>query len=322
MCDTFVYQAQGAVWFGKNSDREPDEPQVLERHRLHRGPGTTRTTYLEVPAPEHRLAMILSRPSWMWGAEMGVNQHGVAIGNQAVFTRLVQRRGEALLGMDLLRLALEQARSSRDARDIITRYLEQFGQGGPAGYRKKRLRYDSSFIIADFHEAWVLETAGRFWAARRVRGYAAISNDLSIEEEFDLGASGMEEFARDRGWAKPGAPFNFREAFRRPFMPWAARARQRREGNLRQLALLDPSAELQESAFTPLLRQHAKAGPGSNADVCMHAGGRLRPVATNSSLIAKVSFKGLPKVWSCSGQPCENPYRPMRFARTGEAMEA
>ena len=48
----------------------------------------------------------MSKPAWMWGAEMGANEHGVAIGNEAVWNRLSDTEYDAvprLLGMDLLR---------------------------------------------------------------------------------------------------------------------------------------------------------------------------------------------------------------------------
>jgi dipeptidase len=313
MCDTFVFQAAQATWFCKNSDREPDEPQRVEFHPAGSAGSTQRATYIEVPVPAFRAATLLSRPQWMWGAEIGVNEYGVAIGNQAVFTRLVERRGASLLGMDLLRLALEQARSSAEARDVIVHYLESFGQGGPAGYRDKRFRYDNGFLIADAAECWVLETAGRFWAARRVEGYAAISNDLSITDDYELCAAGMEDYARRRGWAPRGGSFSFRDAFRRGFMPFMGRAYRRRAQNLCRLAALDPARPLTERDFIPLLRHHLKGRPASNADVCMHSRGPLRPSATTNSLVARLDATRPPRVWSSHGQPCQNEYRQVKF---------
>lgn len=52
-------------------------------------------------------AVILSKPGWMWGAEMGANECGVVIGNEAVWTN--DNDGDhdpsvkRLLGMDLVR---------------------------------------------------------------------------------------------------------------------------------------------------------------------------------------------------------------------------
>lgn len=60
-------------------------------------------TYIEVEQVSKTHAVILSRPSWLWGAEMGANEHGVCIGNEAVWTKEPVGAGEALLGMDLLR---------------------------------------------------------------------------------------------------------------------------------------------------------------------------------------------------------------------------
>ena len=47
-------------------------------------------------------------------------------------------------------------------------------------HRHRSFRYHSSFIVADGEAAWVFETAGRYWAAKRVRGAATISNALTI----------------------------------------------------------------------------------------------------------------------------------------------
>lgn len=54
---------------------------------------------------EHTHAVILSKPSWMWGAEMGANEHGVCVGNEAVWTKLLDDNDqeERLLGMDMVR---------------------------------------------------------------------------------------------------------------------------------------------------------------------------------------------------------------------------
>src|SRR3989339_1284748 len=99
MCDTMATTnvSTGSLLFAKNSDRDPGEPQFIQYCDASEG--------LDSPThPEHRksydlvqypqlqkaaaslpnpLKALVSRPSWMWGAEMGINEAGVAIGNEA-----------------------------------------------------------------------------------------------------------------------------------------------------------------------------------------------------------------------------------------------
>ncbi len=123
--------------------------------------------------------MIGSAPYWLWGFEMGVNEWGVTIGNEAVHTREATHL-EALIGMDLVRLGLERATTADEAVHVIGDLIERYGQGGSCEANSYRT-YQNSFIIADATGAWVLETAGHRWVATRVRERAAISNLLTID---------------------------------------------------------------------------------------------------------------------------------------------
>ena len=129
---------------------------------------------------------------------MGVNEHGVAIGNEAVFTR-AKKEKDGLIGMDLLRLALERADTAEAAMETIVELLAEYGQGGNCGYSHD-FRYDNSFLIADPTKAFVLETAGRAYAAAPVSKAAAISNRLSISCEHTQrhGIAAGADFARTK----------------------------------------------------------------------------------------------------------------------------
>src|SRR2546423_7690085 len=101
MCDTVVVvDKERGVWLAKNSDREPGEAQLVEHvARQKRGP-RVRCTHIDIDDVDETFEIAISRPFWMWGAEMGVNEAGVAVGNEAVFTREPLDR-VGLTGMDL-----------------------------------------------------------------------------------------------------------------------------------------------------------------------------------------------------------------------------
>ncbi|XP_036401104.1 secernin-3 isoform X2 [Megalops cyprinoides] len=215
-CDTFVAlppsTAGQRVIFGKNSDRPCDEVQEVVYFPAadHQEGEKVECTYIKIEQASHTYAVVLSRPAWLWGAEMGANEHQVCIGNEAVWGRQEVDDQEALLGMDLVRLGLERADTAQKAVDVIVELLERYGQGGNCMEDQSGFTYHNSFLISDRTEAWVLETSGKYWAAERVEeGYRNISNQYSITTKIDREHPEMREYARSQGWWDGKAEFNF-----------------------------------------------------------------------------------------------------------------
>ncbi|MCF7802419.1 MAG: C69 family dipeptidase [Candidatus Marinimicrobia bacterium] len=327
MCDTFVIlpelTADGSIIFGKNSDREPNEAQALEYYPAASYPvgEKLRCTYLEIPQVKKTFATLLSRPFWMWGAEIGANEKGVTIGNEAVFTKMPLDRGEEkLTGMDLLRLALERGDTAQNALDTIIGLLADVGQGGICGYEDKKLAYHNSYIIADPSEAWVLETAGPIWAAKRVRDYYSISNGLTIGEDYNAAHPAIISTAREKGWLKKGAVFNFAKAYSDWFYTTfsACHTRQSRSSTL---AGQHPHKATVADAFA-ILRDHGDTIPYHPdkhflmRHICAHSGNGLSRHAAQStaSLVAHLKWE-LQTFWATgTSAPCTGIFKPVWFS--------
>lgn len=325
MCDTLVAvgpaTADGAVILAKNSDREPNEAQeIIYAPRAQYAPGATvRCTYLEIPQARETYEALLSRPFWMWGAEMGVNECGVAIGNEAVFTREPYEKGPALTGMDLLRLALERAATAQAALETIVALLADYGQGGNCGLAH-RLYYHNAYLIADPAEAWVLETAGRHWAAQRVRDVRSISNGLTIGAKWDLASPDLADYARGKGWLRRGEEFDFARCFSDPLYTRMDGCRPRQACSMRLLR--EGAGRHTSASLMAALRNH---GPRAGGDLawnpgrgwlmdapCVHASlGPLRPSQTTASLVAHLRADGLTAWATATSAPCTSLFKPL-----------
>ena len=288
MCDSFVAITGDGVMFAKNSDRDPNEAQLLEWTERADHPAGTRVacTWVDVPQAEHTHATLISRPWWMWGAEMGTNEHGVVIGNEAVFTKGPDRP-KALLGMDLVRLGLERAAKAEAAVSVMIELLERHGQGGPCSNERPGFTYDNSFLVADPSGAFVLETAGRHWACEQVSGSGrSISNGLTIP--------------------------SFAKAHANPVRTWVAAASVRRSLTEPLARRATGPADLMEA-----LRTHGPtAAPGWSlvhgglGAPCVHAGGLLASSQTTASWVS--DLRGAPRHWAtATSAPCTSLFKPV-----------
>ena len=294
MCDTAVVVTPHGVGFAKNSDRAANEAQVLDWQpaREHPPGAVVRCTWLTIPQARRTHAVLLSRPYWQWGAEMAANEHGVIIGNEAVFTRAaVPPIG--LTGMDLLRLAVERADTAAGAVALIVDLIAQHGQGGGCDHEQAGFSYFSSFLVADRRRAFVVETAGGEHAIAEVTGARAISNRLAI----------------------PG----FAESRADPVKNWAGQSAERQ-------ALTQQGAESARSVgeLMRLLRSHGCAADrdaatpvsyrwlnGAMGGPCMHAGGLVAAAQTVASWVAWLTPAGDVHWVTGTAAPCLGLFKPV-----------
>ncbi|HEY9086984.1 MAG TPA: C69 family dipeptidase [Anaerolineaceae bacterium] len=323
MCDTMValgnVTADGSVIFAKNSDREPNEAQqlVLISAQDHQPGAALKCTYIEIPQVEHTFAVLLSKPFWIWGAEMGANEHGVVIGNEAVFTRAGYDKAPGMIGMDYLRLGLERGQTALEALRVITSLLEQYGQGGNCGLTSPFF-YHNSFLIADPREAWVLETAGKHWAAEKVKDVRSISNALTIGSQWDLASEHLVEYAMERKWCRGREDFDFARCYSDPLYTRLADANKRQCATTN--AMLSRAGKITPADAMAALRQHMppagqKYRPDlgiTGADVCMHAGwGPVRHSQTAGSMVAHLGADAHTCWLTGTAAPCTGVFKPV-----------
>ncbi|WP_020532865.1 C69 family dipeptidase [Flexithrix dorotheae] len=320
MSDTFIavpeVTTNGNMIFGKNSGREPNEAQAIMRiPAMDQEEDMLECSYIKIPQVKTTYEVLLSRPFHMWGAEMGTNEFGLTIGNEAVFSKVKSdKKNAGLTGMDMLRVALERCKTADEALGMITGLLEEYGQDAFGGYRNQNYYYNNSFIIADSEKAWVLETVGKQWAAQIVKGFRNISNGYTIEEEFDLHSKDLMDFASKNGWTKKGKSFNFREAYSEWFYTRMSKSKIRQKkvaefgnsykGNfdvLRGIEIL--SSHNQKDNFSPTM--------ANTSSISMMATGRLNPLQTTGSMLVEIRKDKPSTTWlTGTSLPCNSIFKP------------
>ena len=295
MCDTLGRLLPGGAVFAKNSDRSPNEVQVTEFYPARSGlSGQVDCTYLSIPQAASTYAVLLSRPTWMWGAEIGVNEHGLCIGNEAVFTKGAYGK-TGLTGMDLLRLALERCRTAKEAAECIIELLQQYGQGGNCGFDHD-FHYDNGFLIMDRTALYVLETCGKEWVCKQY-DRASISNRLSIGADGD---------------AYSGKACDFRKLHTEPVYTTFSGSAHRKEQTARFLDAAEPLIGCMTA-----LRSHDRGvgNPfvkGTVSSACMHFGGMVGDHTTASMVVSLEKNRTV--VWTTgTSLPCVSLFKPWLF---------
>jgi secernin len=324
-CDTMVAlgatTSNGQTIFAKNSDRPADECQPLVQHerQQHRPGAITRTQFLSLPEVSVTCRHVGSRPYWCWGYEHGFNEHGVVIGNEALHSKLPEANQPKLVGMETLRLGLERGRTASEAVVVMTDLISQYGQGlfaNEAGVRT----YDNSYIVADPHEAFVIETAGHEWVVKRVMGALGISNVYSVETDWSELSPGAEQFAVEHGWwqAVQGR-LNFADAY-------SAASRSEGSGAMRRVrscALLSQRrGGISARTMMAVLGDHGDGGVPdepfmtairASTGICRHPDHTGAGGCTAASVVADLCADGsrLPVYWCSFYTPCLGLFLPL-----------
>lgn len=218
-CDTFLAQGKatksGRMIFAKNSDRYMGEAAnvVYFPSKDYESGSRLKISQHEIEQVEHTNALLGLQPHYIWGLEIGVNEYGVSIGNEAEHS-FIPPDTDGILGMDLVRLGLERGKTAEEALNVITALIDRYSEGGVCSPDGSGADYNNTFIIADGKEAWVLETLRNQWVAKRISDpYYSISNTYWIEDDYDKCSNGIPELAKEYGLPIREGKFNFAKTF-------------------------------------------------------------------------------------------------------------
>ena len=211
-CTTFLahgsaLEAGKGTIIAKNRDLGPNTLSEVAMHQASHQPQDAlyRAAYIDIPQVGYTYKFVGSRSAGRWGYGMGVNEHQVMVADNDAPTRDLLAYKEGLHDNDYVRLILERAKTAREGVEVLTSITEKYGQAWNC----------IMFEIGDPNELWVVEVTGYRWVAKKIEnGVDARSNQLQIEDDYDLAADDLISFAVEQGWVEEGTKkINFRKVF-------------------------------------------------------------------------------------------------------------
>jgi len=189
------------------------------------------------PAADHLPGEMMDIYEWDTGNYLGqipqvphtfqvvgfMNEHQVSIGETTFGGRKELQHSEGILDYgSLMFIALQRARTAREAIRVMTELVEQYGYCSEG----------ESFSIADPDEVWIMEMIGKgkgekgaLWVARRIPdGYISAHANQSRIRRFPLNdpenclyAPDVISFARKKGWFQgKDEEFSFADTYAPP----------------------------------------------------------------------------------------------------------
>jgi len=326
---------EGVTIIAKNRDLGADSINCVELHE-HRYPeeDTYRAAYIDIPQVDETYKFIGVKSVGRWGFGQGINEFQVGIIDNDAGSMDELSYTKGLHDNDYIRLALERAKTAREAVDIIGNLTEKYSQSWNG----------ITFTIGDPNEIWLLEVAGYQWVAKKFTNTVmAIANQFELTDNYDLSSENLVSYALEQGLIEEEVPkINFIEVYgARDLYPgpddekvqkWPIYTSQIRQE--RAIELLNGKiGELTEKDFILFLQDHydnVKLEDGSIVNmnqipfystnfesigqsfvraICHHD---ISGKTGSSSVI--ISRPGVPNelgtMWTSLGQPCQSIYVP------------
>ena len=210
----------GSVLVAHNEDGSNKSTRLAYVPRQHHSEKEMHLNYVTIPQVPETLAYWVMGNSEAVASEYdnewilnGMNEAGVCVTCAVTSTReAAPPEKQGLTRFAIRQLILERATSARDAVDLFSHLISEYGLALSPGIPHQTIACG----LADSEEAWLIESSFRHWVAKRVPddSYSASGNIYTIDTDWDLSSPDLVEYATDQGWYDPEqGPFSFKDAY-------------------------------------------------------------------------------------------------------------